>query len=201
VIGGSAGGHLSLVLATQGGKGDEKDKDEVNRDSSAVQAVACWFPPTDFLNYGEKGHVVLGNDVLEFIMPAFPKAETEQEKQKLGHDISPIYFVRSNQPPTLIIHGDADKLVPLQQSESFVEKSKQAGATAKLIMRPGKGHGWPDFMQDLKLFGDWMDEHLLGKSESKSKRSALPRGRRKRPLDFLQFFWQKNTYAVGGSYL
>ena len=162
VMGGSAGGHLSLVLATQGGKGDEKDKDEINRDSSAVQAVACLFPPTDFLNYGKPGHIVLGDDVLNFIKPAFPKAETKEEKNKLGHDISPIYFIRSNQPPVLIIHGDADKLVPLQQAEEFATKSKEAGANVKLIVRAGKGHGWPDFMQDVNIFGDWMDEHLRG---------------------------------------
>ncbi len=172
VIGGSAGGHLSLVLATQGSKGDEKEKDEINRESSAVQAVAIFFPPTDFLNYGTNGHRVFGDNVLEFVKGAFPKANTEAEKDKLAREISPIYFINSNQPPILIIHGDADKIVPFQQAETFVKRSEEVGATTKLIRRAGKGHGWPDFMNDLKIFGDWMDEQLRGikpKTEASAK--------------------------------
>ena len=55
VTGGSAGGHLSLTLGTQGAPGKPDAKDPIDRESSAVQAVACFFPPTDFLNYGETG--------------------------------------------------------------------------------------------------------------------------------------------------
>jgi dipeptidyl aminopeptidase/acylaminoacyl peptidase len=60
----------------------------------------------------------------------------------------------------LIIHGDADKLVPIQQAEAFVAKMKQAGATAELVVRKGAAHGWPDMLQDLKLLADWFDKHL-----------------------------------------
>ena len=52
-------------------------------------------------------------------------------------------------PPTLIIHGDADKLVPLQQSELFMEKLKKAGVEAKLVVKKGAGHGWPGMEKDL----------------------------------------------------
>ena len=55
ITGGSAGGHLSLMKGAAGTDGDPKAKDPVDRVSSRVQAVACFFPPTDFLNYGEKG--------------------------------------------------------------------------------------------------------------------------------------------------
>ena len=55
VTGASAGGHLSLMLGTAGDAGDPNAKDPVNRVSSRVQAVACFFPPTDFLNYGKPG--------------------------------------------------------------------------------------------------------------------------------------------------
>ena len=65
-------------------------------------------------------------------------------------------------PPTLIIHGDADKLVPYQQAESFVKKATEAGVTAKLINRPGKAHGWPEMGKDVELLADWFDEHLRG---------------------------------------
>ena len=56
VCGASAGGHLSLMLGTAGDAGKPDAKDPVDRESSRVQAVACFFPPTDFLNYGKAGN-------------------------------------------------------------------------------------------------------------------------------------------------
>ena len=60
ITGGSAGGHLSLIMGTQGGPGDPLAKDPIDRESSAVQCVACFFPPTDFLNYGKPGEDGIG---------------------------------------------------------------------------------------------------------------------------------------------
>jgi acetyl esterase/lipase len=163
VTGGSAGGHLSLTLGTQGGPGKDDAKDSIDRDSSAVQAVACFFPPTDFLNYGQPGEDAVGVGILKDFKPAFgSRSDTGEERQKLGKEISPIYFVSSNMPPTLIIHGDADKLVPIQQSESFVKRAKELGTTATLIVKEGKGHGWKEWIADYAQFVDWFDQYLRG---------------------------------------
>jgi acetyl esterase/lipase len=163
ITGASAGGHLSLTMGTQGGPGKADAKDPVDRASSAVQAVACFFPPTDFLNYGQPGEDATGVGTLKNFKPAFgPRSDAEDSRKALGREISPIYFITPKLPPTLIIHGDADKLVPYQQAESFVQKAQAAGATAKLINRPGKAHGWPELVNDLTLFADWFDEHLRG---------------------------------------
>jgi acetyl esterase/lipase len=163
ITGASAGGHLSLTMGTQGCRGDPNAKDQVDRESSAVQAVACLFPPTDFLNYGKPGEDAVGIGILKDFKPAFgPRSDTAEDRQKLGKEISPIYFVTSNLPPTLIIHGDADKLVPIQQAESFVKRAQEAGAVARLIVREGKAHGWPDMAGELALLADWFDEQLRG---------------------------------------
>jgi acetyl esterase/lipase len=163
ISGGSAGGHLSLTMGTQGGPGKSDAKDPVDRASSAVQAVACFFPPTDFLNYGQPGEDAVGVGTLKNFKAAFgSRADTEEGRRALGREISPIYFTSAKTAPTLIIHGDADKLVPYQQAESFVKKATEAGATAKLINRPGKVHGWPEMVTDLQLFADWFDLHLRG---------------------------------------
>ena len=163
ITGGSAGGHLSLMMATQGGPGDPKAKDPVDRDSSAVQCVACFFPPTDFLNYSQPGEDAVGVGVLKDFKAAFgPRSDTAEERQKLGREISPIYFVHSNLPPILIIHGDADKLVPICQAQTFIQRCQDMGCTAKLIVREGKLHGWPGIVEDMELFADWFDEHLRG---------------------------------------
>jgi len=164
VTGGSAGGHLSLTLGTQGGPGKPDAKDPVDRESSAVAAVACFFPPTDFLNYGKEGEDAVGVGILKDYKPAFgPRADTAAERQKYGREISPLYFITSNLPPTLIIHGNADKLVPIQQAELFVRKAAEAGARARLVVKEGKAHGWPDMGPDTVTIADWFDEHLAGK--------------------------------------
>lgn len=163
ITGASAGGHLSLTLGTQGGPGEANAKDPVDRVSSAVQAVACFFPPTDFLNYGKEGESAVGVGVLAAFRPAFgPRAETEESRAVYGREISPLYFVTERLPPTLIIHGDADKLVPIQQAEGFVKKAQAAGATAQLVVRPGKAHGWPELANDFSLLADWFDAQLRG---------------------------------------
>jgi acetyl esterase/lipase len=164
LTGGSAGGHLSLTMATQGSPGDPSAKDPVERESSEVQCVACFFPPTDFLNYSQPGEDAVGVGTLKNFKPAFgPRADTAEGRQKLGREISPIYFVHSNMPPILIIHGDADKLVPIYQARSFVKRCEEVGSPVKLIVREGKLHGWPDMGKDMELFADWFDKHLRGK--------------------------------------
>jgi acetyl esterase/lipase len=163
ILGASAGGHLSLTMGVRGRPGKDDAKDPVDRESSAVQAIACFFPPTDFLNYGKAGEDAVGVGILKDFKPAFGSgSDTAEGRQKLGREISPIYWVSSNLPPTLILHGDADQLVPIQQAEAFVAKAKEVGATAKLVVKPGAKHGWPDMIQDLSLLADWFDQYLRG---------------------------------------
>jgi acetyl esterase/lipase len=163
ITGGSAGGHLSLTMGTQGGPGDPKAKDPVDRESSAVQCVACFFPPTDFLNYSRPDEDAVGVGTLKAFKVAFgPRSDTAEERQKLGREISPIYFVHSNMPPILIIHGDADTLVPIYQAQTFVKRCEAVGSTAKLVVREGKTHGWPDMVKDEEILADWFDEYLRG---------------------------------------
>jgi acetyl esterase/lipase len=167
VLGSSSGGHLTLSAAAMGGPGKPDSPDPIERESSAIQAAACFFPPTDFLNYGGPGISGVGQGPLAPLHDAFgPSALTAEGREKLGRAISPVYFVTDKLPPTLIIHGDKDAIVPLQQSESFVQKAKAARAPmVKLIIRPGKGHGWGDFWkstEDVTAFADWFDRHLRG---------------------------------------
>jgi acetyl esterase/lipase len=165
ILGSSSGGHLALMVATQGGPGPAASTDPADRESSAVQAVACFFPPTDFLNWGKTGEDAVGRGPMSPLVAAFGSlADTEIGRQIIGKRISPIYFVTSSLPPVLIVHGDSDVVVPLQQSESFAARAREVGAPAiNIIVRPGKGHGWPDFwksQEDVKAFADWFDRYL-----------------------------------------
>jgi acetyl esterase/lipase len=161
VSGGSAGGHLSLMLATRGGPGQPDAKDPVDRQSSAVQAVACFFPPTDFLNYGRPGESAVGEGTLKDFRSAFGDVPTAPEaKRKFAESISPIYHVKPGVPPVFIIHGDADRLVPIQQAQSFLEQVQAAGGRGKLDTRAGALHGWSNWEGDVDLFARWFDEQL-----------------------------------------
>lgn len=172
IYGGSAGGHLSLMQGTAGDEGKPDAPDKVDRTSSRVQAVACFFPPTDFLNYGKPGEVALGRGVLKgFRAPfdfhemdksinAFVPVTDEDKILEIGKQISPIYHVTRDDPPTLIIHGDADTLVPIQQAESIMQKFKEVGVPAELVVKKGAAHGWADMGNDLKVLADWFDKHI-----------------------------------------
>lgn len=175
ITGGSAGGHLSLMMGTTGDDGNPKATDPIERMSSRVQAVACFFPPTDFFNYGKPGENALGRGVLAGFKAPFdfqeidPKLHMfvtitdETRRNEIGKKISPVYQITADDAPTLIYHGDADKLVPIQQAELFVDKLKGVGVEAKLVSKPGAGHGWPKLDQDLIQFADWFDVHLKAK--------------------------------------
>jgi acetyl esterase/lipase len=158
--GSSAGGHLALSIGTQTGAALAEPGDSVDRESSAVQAVAAFFPPTDFLNWSRADEPrVPPTDVVAVFGP---KWETPEGRQEFGRAISPIYLVSARTPPTLVIHGDADARVPLYQSQIFERKCREAGVTTKLIIRPGAGHGYAGWQKDVALCADWFDEHLRG---------------------------------------
>lgn len=163
VIGGSAGGHLSLM---QGLKG-----------KNHVQAVVSFFPPTDFLNYGVPGQnfdvqirkVLKGKNPfvsaleLRTIDPEDLKISLVTDKEKVEahiRSISPINLVDKNDAPIFLLHGTADELVPIQQSEILLKKLKEVGVPSKLYVKEGGNHGWPITEEELKLIVEWFNKYL-----------------------------------------
>jgi acetyl esterase/lipase len=174
ITGGSAGGHLSLMQGMAGDLGNPKAADPIDKVSSRVQAVACFFPPTDFFNYGKPGEDALGRGILRGFAAPFDFHDFDRErgvflpvpeakKLEIGKKISPINHVSADDPPTLIIHGDADKLVPIQQAELIVAKLKEAGVPAELVVKHNASHGWPNLNKDMTTIADWFDKYLKKK--------------------------------------
>lgn len=163
MIGASSGGHLVLLESMSArDSGNLKTQDRIERVSSRVQAVACFFPPTDFLNYGHPGADALGRNQLKGFPAAFDfDKANEKKKRQTGWLISPINHVTFDDPPTLLIHGTKDDVVPLQQSQAMLAKLKTAGVPARLIIKPQAGHGWPELSRDMPAVGDWFDKYLL----------------------------------------
>src|SRR5579875_801799 len=172
-LGASSGGQLALMLGVAGDEGDPHSSDAVERTSSRVQAVSCFFPSTDFLNFGAKGKFVFAEDSgaadfraaldLREFSKRTKRLERISDKEKfeeLCRRVSPVTRVTAAAAPTLLIHGDADKIVPLQQSEVMVAKLKEVGVPAELEVKRGGGHGWSSMGQDMGTLLNWFDKYL-----------------------------------------
>ena len=161
VTGGSAGGHLSLMLATRGSIGLADAPDPVDREDSSVQAVAIFFPCTDLLNLGASVQNPGDGGPPKSYVKAFGPGATNMATWKIiGRDLSPIDHIHAKMPPILIYHGDADVLTPLDQSERFQARARQLGNLVELIVHKGGGHGWFSMIWDIRSFGKWFDRHL-----------------------------------------
>jgi len=134
VHGGSAGGHLSLMLGMASDAGDPAADELVMRESDRVASIVAYFPPVD-LRTMARGAV-----------PAtpgqrFPALNFEKEK---AADISPILFVTPDDPPTLLIHGDADTTVNISHSQRMFQALQENKIKSNFITLPGAGHGFRD---------------------------------------------------------
>ncbi len=159
ITSGSSGGHLALMAALTGDDGTADAKEPVERVSSRVQAVVAWFPPTDLLNWGEPGGWTKIRDRdPKFFEGIFGKITNLEEQLK---SISPIYLVTAASPPLLLLHGDKDQTVPVQQSELMRAKYEEMKLPVRLVVHPGGGHTfWFGIMDDYAAVWEWFDKYL-----------------------------------------
>jgi hypothetical protein len=88
------------------------------KESDRVEAVVAYFPPVDLRPLGRGLNPPAGDTVLD----RYPALNFEKEK---AADYSPIVFVTSDDPPTLLIHGDKDDLVNISNSQIIFEAFKK----------------------------------------------------------------------------
>jgi len=142
VWGSSAGGHLVALLGTSG---DVKEFDKgANLDqSSRVQAVCDYFGPTDFVVFvtTPKYESHAKADAPEAKLIGGAVLENKDKAAK----VNPITYVSADDPPFLIVHGDKDGTVPINQSELLFSALKKAGRQVHFHTIHGAGHGGPGF--------------------------------------------------------
>jgi acetyl esterase/lipase len=153
--GGSAGGHLSLLV---GVAGSEKKFDGTGGNSDAsskVQCVVNYFGPTDLPRmYGYEKRV---DGLLNTLVGGTPQQRPDQYKEA-----SPVTYVTKDVCPILSIHGTADKLVPVEQAVEFDAAMKKAGATSELMILEKQGHGFfgPAASKAREATFAFFDKHL-----------------------------------------
>lgn len=86
--------------------------------------------------------------------------KSNEELQEMAKAISPLYQVRKPRVPFLLIHGDADEVVPLSHSQKLVEAIQSAGGSAELIVKQGGGHPWLTLPIEVAVMADWFDQQL-----------------------------------------
>jgi acetyl esterase/lipase len=163
ITGASAGGHLSLLCAGRGDNGDASAADAIEKSPSTVAAVVAYMPPTDFVHFGAMDvKAMRSSPVYAIFLPAFgfPANATEEQITQLAAAESPITTVTKSFPPTLLIHGDADQLVPLQQSQTMLAALKAAGVDSNLVVVKGGGHDPKTITEGLPSLLDWFNSHL-----------------------------------------
>ncbi|MGC3968536.1 MAG: alpha/beta hydrolase [Pirellulales bacterium] len=160
VTGGSAGGHLSLMIATTGDDGDPKNADPVLRNSSRVAAAAVLYPPTDLRKWT--------TDPPEAIKKHAGLKPSLSFDSKLEPDVSPLLHVTDRTAPSLIVHGDKDELVTLDHGQNFDAALERAGVPHRLIVIEGAGHGFTK-EQNVEIIGpamlQWFATHLKVKQD------------------------------------
>jgi acetyl esterase/lipase len=162
VTGGSAGGHLSLMVAmVPEAFQDGGPAPGLEGVSARVSGGFSYIPPTDFVRFWHQGP----NDALtnaagkitfrgpndKIPYDSRPRlrvlfhgiAPDTDEHQALYNNLSPIGHVRPDVPPLLICDGEKDPIVPGLHGHALYEKLKAAGADAAYWMTPGGGHGFP----------------------------------------------------------
>ena len=167
VVGGSAGGHLSALVGTAGGTGTFPAIGGNADQSDRVQAVCDIYGPTNFTTVmrqaAEDKNV---KNIFTFNSPGDPYSrligtslEGDAAKTRA---VSPVHYVSDESPPTLILHGTHDALVPYAQSEEFAAALRAHGVPVWLQTLPGSGHGGPAFGKPaiVALSIAFFDRHL-----------------------------------------
>lgn len=182
ITGASAGGHLATLAVVTAEEGNPSSKDPLGKFDTRIKAAAVFFPPTDFLNWGgvkidvaqAKGPVaqMLG----KLLFHGGIAEQKAEEIQEAIRSISPLHHVTGKEPPFLFVHGDADFVVPLQQSKSMVETLVKNNVPAELIIKKGGGHPWLTIHEEIAVAADWIDKQLdaPGRSADEVKPAAEP---------------------------
>ena len=153
VYGMSAGGHLSLMLGTTSEEGQPGAEGPVLRVSDRVQGVVAYVAPTDL--------TIMVHEAPEHL-PAYERLPALALDMEGAKDNSPLLHVSNDDPPTLLLAGVKDELVPIDHSRRIRDALKNQDVDVELIEYENAAHGFPpeDLQHSLAEMVAWFNEHL-----------------------------------------
>lgn len=160
LTGASAGGHLATLAALTPAAGNTESKNPLERHDTTVRAVGVFFPPTDLLEW-DTGKPADPKVVGPLLFLNGSAGHGDEEIHSAARLVSPVFQVGHPTVPFLLIHGDADPLVPLSHSKKLVSAIQAAGGSAELIVKAGGGHPWLTLPEEVKVMADWFDKQLV----------------------------------------
>ena len=171
--GASAGGIISLMMGATPMDGNEKALDPVERESTRLQAIGCFYPASNLYRFYDNGESAIPVATRHGHLGAYkfcdfdPKDKVyvpitdEKRIHELLVEYSPITHVTAGDSPTLIVHGDKDAIVPMFHASKMIDMLKDNGVKAELVVAKDKGHGWADmWANEMKHIAGWFDTHL-----------------------------------------
>jgi acetyl esterase/lipase len=163
LTGASAGGHLACLAAVT------PEEAAKGKPGTQVRAAAVFFPPTDFLAYGDRPPDLKSPRTRRLVLSSDAEMPSDEQMKEKLTQISPARLVNGKAPPFLLIHGDADTLVPLQQSEVMLDALKKSGVPAELIVKKGGGHPWLTIHEEVRVLADWFDGKLAASAAGNNR--------------------------------
>jgi acetyl esterase/lipase len=160
-LGGSSGGNLIALAAVRAAPGIPGDPDAVNREPATLKAIVLRAAVTDLR--------ALPTAAGANFVVSYMEAPPGDSAKAVYEAASPVTQARRGAPPALLIHGDADDLVPFAQSVAMEAALRAAGTATRLVTVPGGKHGadfgaggplpreWPNYYGETVR---WFDTHL-----------------------------------------
>jgi fermentation-respiration switch protein FrsA (DUF1100 family) len=147
------------------GKAEDDSSDPVDQQSAKLQALVLYSAPVDL------SMVPVGASVGAFLRVPPPTPRTPKATARLYQEASPISYVTADDPPTLLLAGDADTNVPHRHAMALQAALQKVHVPSKLTTIPRGTHGptfglaagaprptdWPDYNSEMVR---WFDQHL-----------------------------------------
>jgi acetyl esterase/lipase len=163
-LGGSSGGNLIALAGFRAAPGNTGSADAVERQPATLAAIVLRAAVSDLRTPHSPRN-------MGFVVSYMETPPGDSPAAKALYDAaSPVTQVTAQAPPTLLIHGDADDLVPFAQSVALEDALRKAGIATRLVTIPGGQHApdfggqpradWPDYFGETVA---WFDRHLRGR--------------------------------------
>ena len=172
IAGSSAGGHLAALVGVTNGHPDLEGTigDHLDQ-SSDVAAIIDYYGPTNFttiLQQSTPHGLGVRIPALQLLLRGQP-----EDKPELAKLASPVFHVDADDPPLLVIHGDQDLQVPINQSHELHGRYNQFGLPVQFEVVHGGAHGGPPFFDErrIELVKAFVERHLRQANQRKLQAS------------------------------